>query len=301
MTRRVLPGKAGWQLWYDVQIPRIAKKLKAGLVMMTGGVTAKTTLPQCVWMPERADPIQGRAYPLYSGRLTETLPRAEALLCYSDHDREWLSRRDEQAAGKLVVVHPSADASAGPLSMGDREEAKAEFAQGREYFLADASAAKEEELIHLLKAFSLFKKRQHSNLQLVIRGVHDEEMQKKLETYKYREDVHWRLPAGAGNHRLMGAAYAGIFLFEGNSLGETVLDAWKSGVPVIGNGEGPLGGEAILSAGDADPGSLAAQLMSVYKDEELRRRLIGLGFARVADFSSGRTVDAVRSVISRSV
>ena len=60
IRQRVLPGKLGWRLWYDVQLPRLAKKHKAGLVMTTGGVAAKTGLPQCLWMPEHANLQEGR-------------------------------------------------------------------------------------------------------------------------------------------------------------------------------------------------------------------------------------------------
>jgi glycosyltransferase involved in cell wall biosynthesis len=305
IRQRSLPGKLGWRLWYDVQIPRLAKKHGAGLVMTTGGVAAGTPLPQCLWMPERANPKEGRAYPpLYAGRLTESLRRAGTLFCFSDRDRNWLAGRDAGAADKLVVLHPSPAASAGPLSLSGRDEAKTEFAQSREYFLADAGSAGEEGLIYLLKAFSLFKKRQHSNLQLVVKGVPGEGLRQKLETYKYREDVHWCPPSAAADSRLTAGAYTSLFLFEGNSLGGAVFDAWKSGVPVIGKAGGilqELAGEAILSADGADPASLAAHLMSVYKDEALCGQLIERGLARVADFDPERTINEVRSIIGHSV
>jgi glycosyltransferase involved in cell wall biosynthesis len=302
IRQRVLPGKLGWRLWYDAQLPRLAKKHKAGGVMTTGGVTAKTPLSQFLWMPERPGSKESRAYPLYAGRLVETLRRAGTLFCYSDRDRDWLTGRDGCVAEKGIVLHPSPAPSAAPLSVSGREEAKAEFAGGREYFLAEAAAAGEEGVVHLLKAFSLFKKRQHSNLQLVIKGA--EGGMKPLETYKYREDVHWCSPSMAGDGRLMAGAYAYLFLFEGNSLGRPILDAWKSAVPVIGRAGGAwqdLAGDAMLNVDGADPAALAAHLMSVYKDEQLRSRLIGRGLARVGDFHPERTIDAVRSVIRRSV
>jgi len=305
IRQRVLPGKLGWRLWYDVQIPRLAKKYKAGLVMTTGGIAARTPLSQTLWMPERANPQESRSWPpLYPSRLMESLHRAEQVICYSERDRAWLSGREAKAADKLVVLHPSPARSAAPLSLEGREQAKAEFAQGREYFLADAAATGEEGLIHLLKAFSLFKRRQQSNLQLLVKGFPEGDQWKKLDTYKYRGDVHACPPSLAADARLMAGAYALLFLFEGNSLGQPVLDAWKSGVPVIAATGGvvqDLAGDAALTADGADPASLAAHLMSVYKDEQLRSRLIARGQARLADFGPEGTIDAVRSVIGRSV
>jgi len=305
IRQRVLPGRLGWRFWYDVQIPRLAKKYGAGLVMTTGGVVAKTPLPQCCWMPERVDPGKSPSeLPLYRHRLVDSLHRAVTMICYSDRDRDRLPARDAKAAGKTVVLHPSPAESAAPLSPDGREAAKREFAQGREYFLADAAAGGEEGLIHLLKAFSLFKRRQHSNLQLLVRGIPPGDQWKKLDTYKYRDDVHPCPPASAADVRLMAGAYAFLHLFEGNSLGRPILDAWKSGVPVIaisgGIGE-DLAGDAALIVGDPDPASLAAHLMSVYKDEQLRGQLIARGKARLADFDPEHTANTVRSIIRRSV
>jgi glycosyltransferase involved in cell wall biosynthesis len=135
-------------------------------------------------------------------------------------------------------------------------------------------------------------------------GIPEGDQWKRLDTYKYREDVHACPPSMATDARLMAGAYAFLFLFEGNSLGQPVLDAWKSGVPVIATAGGivqDLADEAALYAGGADPASLAAHLMSVYKDEQLRSRLIAQGQTRLADFDPERTIDAVRSLIGLTV
>src|SRR3954463_4604459 len=53
-------GRVGWRLWYDRQLPRLAKKQGADLIMTTGGIAANSKLPQVLWMPERANPKQGQ-------------------------------------------------------------------------------------------------------------------------------------------------------------------------------------------------------------------------------------------------
>src|ERR1700761_8518423 len=40
ISLRSLPGRPGWKLWYDWQIPRLVKKEKPDAVMLTGGVGA---------------------------------------------------------------------------------------------------------------------------------------------------------------------------------------------------------------------------------------------------------------------
>jgi glycosyltransferase involved in cell wall biosynthesis len=306
LLQRALPGRVGWRIWYDWQIPRLVKKRKVGLVMLTGGVAAGSMpASQCLWMPERANPKEGRGGPpLYAGRLMESLHRAETVFCFSGRDRDWLVAREKQAADKLVVLHPSPVATLSPLSTAERESLKAEFAQGKEYFFADATATGKEGVIHLLKAFSLFKKRQRSNLQLVVMGTAAESLKKRLESYKYREEVHWCPPSADRSGRLTAGAYAAIFPFDGDSLGTPVLNAWKAAVPVLVTAGGPLhelAGDGALSAAGADPAVLAAHLMSVYKDEALRNRLIGRGQSRLTAFDAEQGITAVRGAIRRNI
>jgi glycosyltransferase involved in cell wall biosynthesis len=273
-------------------------------VMTTGGVAADTLLPQCLWMPERADPPKGgNSLPLYTMRLEESLRRAAAFFCYSTPDRDWLVAKDAKVAAKGVTIHPLPLESVTPLSAIDRERVKAEFAGGREYFLADAKGAGEEELVLLLKAFSLFKKRQHSNLQLVVKGLWTGGLQTKLETYKYKDEVHGLPDSGDNDGRLTAGAYAGIFLFDKTSLGTPILNAWKAGTPVIGDAGNPLLAgveDAVLTADASDPTSLSAHLMSVYKDEALRNRLIDRGRTRLAEWDGERTIVAVWSAIDKN-
>jgi glycosyltransferase involved in cell wall biosynthesis len=185
------------------------------------------------------------------------------------------------------------------LEFDDREKAKAQFAEGKEYFFTDITGVKEDELVELLKAFSRFKKRLHSNLKMVLAGypaaavkVIDE----KLDSYKYRQDVIWyREYTGL----LAAGAYAIIRPFPRVDLGLAVMEAWKSGVPVVtvsGSATGDIAGvagDAVLYARPGDAGSLAENLMLIYKDERLRASLIEKGSSRLKDFSPEAAADAI--------
>ena len=101
---------------------------------------------------------------------------------------------------------------------------------------------------------------------------------------------------------LMEAAYAALFPFERESLGTGVVQAWQTGVPALVRTDGwlrEMAGDAVLGVPDADPGSLAIQLMSVYKDESLRAALIEKGFGRVKAFDPRRQVAEVWEAINK--
>jgi hypothetical protein len=304
LTLRALPGRPGWMLWYDWQLPRLVKKHKPALVMLTGGVAAAPVpAPQCLWMPVRANPKEnpGKSLiPIYASRLTDSLHHAETIFCFSEKDKTWLTTRGNKDTRNVLVIHAAPSTMGGPIPIAEKDRIKQEYTQGKEYFFTNASSAGEEDIVHLLKAFSLFKKRQHSNLQLAITGAPDPGLQVKLETYKYRQDVHWFDPAVG--KILMAAAYAALFPFADDSLGMPLLDAWKAGVPALVSKEGLLAGiaaDAALAAGTGDSVAFAGYMMSVYKDEALRNELIGKGFARLASFDPEQTLDAIRTALGK--
>ena len=293
--------------------------------MLTGGITAAPVkmggaiggamVPQCLWMPEKANPAEGRGYlPFYSRRLPDSLSRASLLFCFSAADRSWLAGQMEGPEagqtegpdpGKIIVVSPWPSEAAAPLSGEEKEEIKQRYTAGKEYFLADITPANEDSITRLLKSFSLFKKRQLSNLQLILAGRRpppESGLSRRLETYKYRQDIHWCESPDAEN-LLSGAAYALLFPFEMKTLGIPVLNAWKAEVPVIIGRDSGLpdwAGDGVLVADKADPASLAGHLMAVYKDEHLRRGLIEKGRSRVAAFSPQRSLDEIGAALTRT-
>jgi glycosyltransferase involved in cell wall biosynthesis len=305
LVRRAFPGRAGWKLWYDWLIPRIVRKFKPDALMLTGGVVAAIPdLPQFLWMPIGVDPAEAKPakqeLSLYAGRLPASLRRAEAVFCFSEKDRTWLAAKDRTERDKLFVVRSPLLPNAAPLADEERERTKVRYTGGREYFFVDTMAASEEEVVRLLKAFSLFKKRQLSNLRLLMSGPLTPGLKAKLETYKYRDEVSF-FESVAEEGRLMAAAYAALFPFEGDSLGMGLVRAWQAGVPALVRMDGllwELAGDAALGVKDADPGSLAVQLMSVYKDESLRAALIEKGVARLPAFDGGRQLAAIWKAIN---
>jgi hypothetical protein len=305
LVKKALPGKSGWKLWYDWQIPLLVKKLKPSLVMTTGGIASKgLKTPQCLWMPERAAPgdwVKKKPYSgLYIKRLSDSLRLAQVLFTFSEKDKAFLSQLapgppyplPQSISDKIEVMYGAADKDFTSLSWVEKEKIKVAYAAGKEYFLTAIPAGNGEELVELLKAFSRFKKRQQSNMQLVLTGgpgAGDIDPGGKLDTYKYRSDVHICNPVPASEwKKLVAASYAFVTPFNRDGLGLDVLNAFKASVPVITTSRGCLPeitGDAALFAEVSDTDLLASQLMLLYKDEHTRGELIGKGEARTQAFS----------------
>lgn len=239
-------------------VSQTARKHKADLIMMTDDRKVRSSIPQCRWVP--------------GGSLLR-LP-----------------------SGNVVTVPLAAEEGVGVLAMEDRERVKGVIAEGKEYFLADITGAGVPAVVDLLKAFSLFKKRQLSNMKLVLMGKGHPGVIEKLDSYKYRQDVC--LDPGVGRDEMVGGAYGVVHLARRDSLGVDVLNAWKAHVPVITTEA--EAGEAVLRVVSGDPVPLADGLKSLYKDEAFRGELVGKAALRAADLSLRQSVTMIWEAIGRN-
>jgi glycosyltransferase involved in cell wall biosynthesis len=152
--------------------------------------------------------------------------------------------------------------------------------------------------LNLLKAFSVFKKRQKSNLKLVLAGrlgwKYDSFVE-GLKTYKFRDDVVLLDYVDETElAKLVGSAYALVYpsLLEG--FGVPVLEAMRSGIAVITSSNSSMQEIAGAAAQYADPDDfedIADKMMLLYKDEDLRNQLIEKGKDIPALFSWDRTAE----------
>jgi len=226
-----------------------------------------TKVPQCSW-------IFG---PAVSGKGLEKLRRtARAVFGFTE------------VFPGVHVVHPAPEEAATPLSMEGREKVKQQLAEGKEYFYTDINGVKPAEVINLLKAFSLFKKRQLSNMKLVLAGAGTID---KLDSYKYREDI-CLFPKGTEG--LMEAAYAVIQTPYRSDPGIALLSAWRARTPVIMVANGTKWDpETVLRVPADNVGDLAEALKSLYKNEGIRNELIEKGASRVAGLSIRESAAAI--------
>ncbi|HXB93317.1 MAG TPA: glycosyltransferase, partial [Puia sp.] len=259
-------------------------KYRADLIMTTAGIAAASgRIPQCIWMPPRPFP------------LLSTLQREAVLFCFSEKDRSKLPTPE-----KTVVVSGAADPSVVPLAEAEKTHVKADWAEGKEYFLALITAAPLPDVVNLLKAFSLFKKRQQSNMHLVLLGAPSEkdgQLANRLSSYKYRPEVHFHAHLSDNDRlQLTGASYATLFLHGDVAPGLMLLNTLKAEVPVMtppGSLLSEIAGDATLEAAPDDPTALAGQLMRIYKDETFRSSLIAKGRERLLLSDSSRPIDAI--------
>ncbi|RYG54003.1 MAG: glycosyltransferase [Chitinophagaceae bacterium] len=275
--------------WYDLRVPSILKKYKADIFLVLNGICSMTTaIPQCLVVHDLSfldiRSHQNKAGSFFRRRFfPHSLEKAAQIITFSSLIRERIERLDKSTIGKTSVIYGSPPVHIEPLDEENKLVVRARYTGGKNYFLYAGPLDGQIHLIHILKAFSIFKKRQKSDWKLVLAGWHDgkgKSIAGQLHTYKHRTEVVLLEAGKSMLADLEGAAYAMIYPFGASGNGLQVLSAMKRGIPVIAavvGGAGEVAGDAAIYIDPGDHSDIAEQMMRLYKDESLRNRLIEEG------------------------
>ncbi|MDI9365727.1 MAG: glycosyltransferase [Flavobacterium sp.] len=209
---------------------------------------------------------------------------------------------------KLQIIPGAAHAIFKPLNYIETNVVKDGYADGREYFLAVASAFTFIEFINLLKAFSDFKKWQKSSMKLLVLGHiadYKNQLSDKIATYKYRDDVELLdtepLDVEA---KLFGAAYAVLSLANQSQYHLPILQAFQANVPIIcidNNSFSQAINNAVLTIPKNDVEAIANKLKLLYRDENLRSQKIAAGQALSQLFTYNNAYQQLQQGIAPTV
>lgn len=293
-----------WKWWYDIRIPRLLKKHKAELFLSCDGFCSLTTkVPQCLVVHDLSfihyPSFINRSHLLYYRHFTpKFLEKAKAIATVSAFSKKDIINNYKIDEEKITVVYSAAKAIFQPVALTVKEQTRDKYTAGKNYFVYVGSIHPRKNLMQLLKAFSVFKKRQKSDWKLVLAGRlawKYERFTESLKSYKYRDDVV--LTGYVEEQELVnitGSAYAMVYpsVFEG--FGVPVIEAMRCHVPVItsvNSSMQEIAGDAALFANPADHSDIADKMMLIYKDESLRNRLIQKGIEREKEFSWDKTAE----------
>ncbi|MCW3110178.1 MAG: glycosyltransferase family 1 protein [Segetibacter sp.] len=300
--------------WYDVRLSLALKKYKANIFIATYGLASLTTsIPQILIVRDLAF-LKKRIYSprnnyfYYKKYSSAFIKKSKSIVTLSNFVKEELAARYQVKKEAVQTLGSGTSASFKPIEWEEREEIKAQFAQGCEYFVFTGGLHPRANLLNLLKAFSIFKKWQKTNMKLVITGRFDTAFEKeldKLNSYKYRNEVFIKRDLSQTEmSAVVAASYAMIFPSYYEGLAMHVLDAIQCEVPLITSGNSSMSeiaGDAALYADPAKPEEIAEQMKKIFKDEQLRNKLIEAAKGRAKLFSWNKTAALLWQVIEQVV
>ena len=291
-----------WKFWYDVKIPAILKKYKADVFVSCDNICSLVTkVPQCLLILDlefihHPSFIKKAHLNFYKKYIAKFLSKAKSIATLSDFVKQDIITHYKTESAKIDVVFSGASNIFQPISDEEKAATKDKYTGGLEYFLYTGQIHPKKNLLNLLKAFSVFKKRQQTNMKMVLAGKLAKNyslFKEDLKSYKYRNDV---VLTGTVEEtelvKITGAAYGFIYpsLYEGFAV--PLLQALHCGVPVITMPQSSMQEIAKDAALYADANShtaIADKMMLLYKDENMRKDLIEKGKEIASGYSWEKT------------
>ncbi len=291
------------QYWFNYRIPAILRKYKSDVFVSIEGICSlRTKFPQCLLLsdlsflthPHLLKKSQARFYTKFTPAF---LANAKSIATVSSFSKSLIANRYKINADEIAVINPVIDAIFTPLDWEAQEIIKEKYAEGKAYFLCSGNS----NLINLLKAFTFFKKRQKSNMLLLITGKTDETFKKEFKTYKLRNEV--KLLEGldkAELAKITASAYAIVYPVLYDDIALPALQALQCNVPVVMSDTGALPsvfGEAALYVNPESYEDIAQKMMLVFKDEDKANELVKAGNELLQQYQPGKTADLLMQCI----
>jgi len=301
-------------MWFEWSIPYMLRKHKIDLFLSPDGyMSLSTKVPTCLVIHDLAFEHYPQhfvlSHKLYWRHYSPLFARkARRIATVSTFSKDDIAARYGILPQNIDVVYNGAHEEYVPLSPTKREEVKIKYADGCEYFVFAGALHPRKNIVNLLKAFVAFKKRQRTNMKLVIAGRPAwkyEEVEEMRLTMPYKEDVKW---VGYMNvdelSDVIGGAYALLYasLFEG--FGIPILEALQCDVPAIVSNTSSMpevAGDAALLVDPTDPEDIATKMHTLYKDESLRKQLIANARVQIKKFSWQSSSDKLWACMMKCV
>ena len=303
-----------WKWWYDISLPRLAKRGRAEVIFSPDGFCSLTSsIPQVLAIhdlsflhyPEGISSLYRRYYNIYTPAF---IRKAKHIITVSEFSARDIVAHYPAAKGKISVIYNDAEEGFKPVQWEHREQVKQKFTAGTEYFLYVGAIHPRKNLVNLLKGFSWFKKRHQSNMKLVLAGRmawKNDDFRQQLSSYKYREDVILTgyLPQ-EDIYGLMGTAYALLYPSFWEGFGLPVLEAMRCGVPVITSNNSAMpeiGGDAGIYIDPSDHAGWGRMMGLLFTDEGYRSNCIQKGLVRSREFSWSESAGKLRKILETVV
>lgn len=276
--------------WYQYRLPALLKKHNASILLAAGaGFCLRTAIPQIIL-------ATGSTTPFIQKWLTIKDASVHQIFTITDSYRlQWAPVQPNIPA---TVLPPVVSELWQPSTPSEQQTIQEKYTCDRAFFFCTAHLLPDATIISLLKAFSLFKKRQLSNRVLVLSGPVSNAVQKSLETYKYRNDVVI-LPVIPETElaKIVAAAYT---LLHGAMDVMPLLQALCCCIPAITLPADPLqqlSNGAALYVSFSNTEELAAQLMELYKNEALHRQLSNGASLLAVEYSSHKQLSLLQQTL----
>ncbi len=301
-----------WYIWFEWSVKRALKKYKADIFISTDGFLSLSSSVPCILVvhdlafehyPEHL-PFKFRYYlRKFTPRFVQKAAHTVTVSTYSKEDLIATYGADPD---KISIVYNGAHTFYKPLDYETKQGIRDHYAQGCEYFVFAGALHPRKNVANLLKAFEIFKRKQRSNMKMLIIGRfawNAEDIRRAIQQHPFKNDVlHYDYMEVKELSKVIGAAYALTFvsLFEG--FGIPILEAIQCEIPSIVSNTTSMpevAGETALLVDPSNVEEIAGAMSTLYKDENLRNQLIQATRTQVKKFNWDKSALEFYSIVEK--
>jgi hypothetical protein len=282
------------KFWWEITLPRNLKKHKAELLISFDGRCSKSlSLPQFL--------IGVNGFESGSG----SLKKAGIIAVHSEWEKNRIVNKYKIEKEKITIMLLTIRKNQSQLNENEREKTKSNYSNGKEYFLCPGEIPGHDSFIFLLKSFSRFKKRQQSNMKLMLFSKQRKDSLKSLSAYKYRDDVLIMENLNVTESALLFASSYAVIIphYDRQSIFNTLM-SMQSNVPVLALKASPFpeyAGEAALYFEKDAEKDFADKMIRIYTDEKLRNELIKKGNKKAEQLTIEKSAHLLLRFIQKAV
>jgi len=291
-----------WKFWYNYKLESIVRKQQIAVLIYPDPICSlRSKTPQFLLINELPF-LHGGSMPktyfrFYKKHTLQFLQKAKRIATVSDFLKKEIADKYKIDEQQLDIIYSSIDKRYMPVPFDKKEQTKEKYAEGKEYFLYAGEINADKNLIVLLKAFSFFKKRQKSNMQLLIlsESLNSGYFSTSLKTYKYRHEVKLLLDLPVEEQAVITAsAYSFVYPSLYEPFPKKIIEALQCEVPVIANHMDvviEICADAVLYTNTNNFEEIADKMMLLFKDEKKRNEFILKSSKQALQYSLDKTAD----------
>lgn len=299
------------QYWINFKLPKLLKQYRADVFISPELLCSlRTKIPQCMLITGYGLLPQIKLQKkwlssLYKRNITSFLGKANGIGASSEFVKTILVKQYGINAQKICLVRLPINKKFIPLKWELQEKIKDKYTEGKSYFLFNTNLDDDSNHINLLKAFSFFKTRLKTNMQLLMVCKSTPKFTKELSSYKWRSQVKLLENITIDElAEITAGAYAVVHPVQNDILAIPVLQAMQCKVPVITADNEIMQSiceDAAFYCNTAQFTDIAHQMMKVYKEEEIVKQKVNSAAIIIQKHEGSRSTDALMKLIENSI
>lgn len=301
-----------WLAWFEQAVPRALRQCGADVFFSPDSflsLSAKTRTVMTLHdiaplhLPEQI-PFWPRHF--YRHFMPRYARRADQIVAISEHTKRDIAQTIRGVSpAKIHVVPNGCRAGFVPILEAEKQAVRREFAAGQPYFFYAGTVHPRKNLHRLIRAFDQFKTRTGAPAKLLIGGrflFQTGEIMAAWQAAEHRADVQFLgyLPEET-LQKLTAAALALTYVSLSEGFGLPLLEAMHAETPIVAANATALpevAGDAAILVDPFSENDIAAALVRVFADENLRRELIEKGRLQREKFSWDAAAGALADLIA---